>query len=563
MNNPMKFVVFSILFIVAITSVSAYTSTVNVTSTSLGTIRSDFYGANARSLSGDVYGNTTVYATGSCTTSDTNKSYTDTRTAWNNLGFKLIRRDMSIEYASTGEGTFSNAYLIPRNQLVQWAYENGMKVSFIVSYMPSWLANTSAQCSSDTTSCPPTNYTKWTNTVILYLNNLTFNGKYNDTIQLEIWNEAYGDFMRNYSNDDPRRFPEFAKLYNETYWAIKTAYPTIKIATPALTNDAKNFTKFIFSNFTGQFDILNLHEYWANSDKFTKMPIVLNRMIANCTFYGADCSNILIGEYNLDATSFPGLVYTVNHSASISNFYTLLLNNYGKDYNIQTSFYMFDSWKANETCFTTKNYSMYDVITNATTIIYNTSRTFATNHKAGNIVYNTSSTNASLKTVISKDSSRYYLTLTNTLSSTATVTLGFDIDGKYLRDVDTNATFLIYNDEATIGDISGYGVKTYDTRSYTTGKGGGSTIYYDENGDEITRLDDPSCGTFSRLGYRLIGLCMAIIVPFGVFLFIRKKGWDNLELGDVMIIGISIIVGATFYLESASLLGNACGVVAT
>lgn len=140
--------------------------------------------------------------------------------------------------------------------------------------------------------------------------------------------------------------------------------------------------------------------------------------------------------------------------------------------------------------------------------------------------------------------------------------------------ITSTLTESVYNVTSTITTSCGVGAKiTYTSGSTSTEflpedytcSGGTATLVLPEiqSGNDNVFEIEYTCSAFTRTGNRIIGLFMALILPFSVFYFIRKKGWDNLQLGDIVILFIAIVIGAGLYLSSSQLLGGICGAVVT
>jgi hypothetical protein len=96
---------------------------------------------------------------------------------------------------------------------------------------------------------------------------------------------------------------------------------------------------------------------------------------------------------------------------------------------------------------------------------YNITKTFATNHKAGNTVLTSSSSDTDIKVVVSNDSTKQYITLTNTNSGTKsgiTIT-GIKSGTNSLIDNATGQYYAVTLGIASIPNIDGYEVQTLQT----------------------------------------------------------------------------------------------------
>lgn len=324
-----------------------FLNNINLTTTSLGNIRSYFYGTNTHGVWGS---NLSWIDTDSNGILDSLSNYQWHRSRLLDSRINYIRVDMNLDKVSINETTFNitaNASNT-RNSLtikdtIKFAYDNNLKVLLIANYMPNWLANkTSGYCSLDDTnsSCIPSNYTSWGNTVVNYLDFVDCD-VYN-VCEVEVWNEPdissfwLNNLTSSYT-DFQTRATQYVLLYNATYDAIKASYPNMAVGGLAITsgnNQSVNsiFYNTFYGNLTSKMDFSSYHRYryaGALTNFDSQMLTRLNDLFGNCTSLGGNCSRIVISEWS-EANS------TIQNNTDYNNVYELqsalayigILNNY-------------------------------------------------------------------------------------------------------------------------------------------------------------------------------------------------------------------------------------------
>jgi hypothetical protein len=144
---------------------------------------------------------------------DTQSNYEWHRQKLSEANLNYLRADMGLAWKSNGYKTYYSYFNISAEQdIIEWAHNNSIKVMYIASYMPYWLANRSDLCSQSTinttavSQCTPLNYTQWGDIVVDYIDQVTQNGKYNSTIDIEVWNEPDLSFwLPNLSYTNPKK----------------------------------------------------------------------------------------------------------------------------------------------------------------------------------------------------------------------------------------------------------------------------------------------------------------------------------------------------------------------
>jgi len=294
---------------------------------------------------------------------DTVGNYTLERQAFSNSGMKLIKLDSHLYYNANEDKTFSSSgkdtNITSKKQVVNWAYQNGLKVMFTITGTPEWLGNkTTGYCNTSTStnsSCPPSNYTRWGELVIDFAN-ITDCSIYQDTCIFEIGNEMYGGgWLNNLSYDNITKGTEFVKLYNASYIALKDTYPNIRVGGAGFFYQAPLITQTFLSNMTTNMDFVSIHSYYYSTDFLNRVNTDVNNLRLNCSTYGANCSWIIISEWNSEITD--GLAFTNYHSMGTGTQYINLLNNGAN--NLSSIIYKFNTQYTNHSCDSNYNYSIF------------------------------------------------------------------------------------------------------------------------------------------------------------------------------------------------------------
>jgi len=450
-------------------------------SDSIGNIRSNFYGVNTHGKWGTDTSLIDVDADG---TRDTDSNYTWHRKAFLNSGMTIMRADMYLSSLANEDGTFkttsgNNDNRAMRYDLVKWAYENNIKILFIASSMPSWLRNTTeGWCTTSPWTCPPKNYTRWGELVVDFIDNVTVNGLYNSTIMIEVKNEPdlISFWMSDVAVTNINRSIEYNKFYNATWNEVKEKYPNMAVGGPAVARVETVGGKLIYQNWLGNFttnmDFFSFHRYRTmsleNYDDVLKSDY--NDIITNCNTYGANCSRILLDEFNewdsnnkLNNQDFWGMQLALSFSGTI--------NNYPENVSMVSyqwaEFLNYTEGSANYPEYPQKWAMVSEPqLENEYYRSYNVTKSFATYHRTGSTVYTSTSDNNDVKVVLSKYGLMDAITIINTDSEQVNVTL--NLVGKVLNtlyDVDGNI-YTITDNSTEIGLLDGYEIKYLFTRIY-------------------------------------------------------------------------------------------------
>jgi DNA-binding transcriptional regulator YhcF (GntR family) len=411
-------------------------------------------------------------------------------------GEKLLWDDLNLQQDGVDYDAIPD--LSNQKSLVQWASENNIKILFIASYMPEYLANITSDCISDTKTCPPLNHTEWSDNVIKYITEVTADGLYEDSVEIEIWNEPDLEYfwLSDISRTDPKRVQLYGQLYSATYDAIKSQYPNMKVGGPAVTGqdaDSELILRNIVENYS--FDFISYHKYlgqggspYYDSSLNSDMSWIQNI----CNDYSKSCPRILLDEWNVWDSSIK--LNNENYwKMQLSLAYSYLLDNYPE--NISTAEYQWSESTSYDNAAVYPEYpqrwSMVSEpqLDNEIYASYNVTKDFSTYHGAGSTILQSTSTDSNIVVVASTNDSNSYLTIIN--KNTNPVNITIDIVGNdfnLLQNVKTNTNYSIINDSVSIEGITQYAVEHFELLNITINE------QIEEIPEEEPEEDTPSGG---------------------------------------------------------------------
>jgi len=301
--------------------------------------------------------------------------------------------------------------------LVRWAANNDIKIQYIASYMPAQLANISNDCKSDISRCSSYDNGFYAETVVQFIDQITENGLYADTIEIEVWNEP--DSLKFWLPDLEQGHANRIKLYNNMYGvvydSVKQSYPEIEIGGPAITSYELPGTTFISSFMKDNYyDFISIHVY-RNDNEGNYHELLKKRMeyMYNlCRQHDSDCSNIIIDEFN-DRNLENQLTKPRKQNHQLALAYS-----YGLNYHPQNISFSLYQWSESRSYAANEVYPEYPYrwsmvsepsLDNATYVSYNVTKDFATFHSAGSKIYRSTSDDDEIRVVAGED----YLTIIN------------------------------------------------------------------------------------------------------------------------------------------------------
>jgi len=385
------------------------------------------------------------------------------------------RRDMNLDSYSTAFGVWNND-LSEELDTVKWAYNNNVKILYIVDYMPNWLANnTEPGICTNNRSCPALNNTQFALTALEFFEKVTLNNTYNN-VELEVWNEPdaakyYFDGTTFTTNCSLKSY-YYNLMYEEVYDIIKAKYPLIQIGGMGMTDGLASGlscaqTMFLgwLGNFSDKADFFSYHYY----DLDYALPLE-KAIRANMTLKSATFNRTLVTEWNIGNAN-EKVNLTSIYKKDLANLYIDMLS-----YNPDRMQLLLYQW-AEQRNYTTTNTSAYPgfpqrweavsepLLSNSLWSGYNITKLFATYHKPTNIVYNVTSNNDYIKAVVSDN----VITVVNSYDNNITTSIQIsDIAIKYLKDVETDEIFNIQSGSFDVGELDTNEIKTYELLSGLT-----------------------------------------------------------------------------------------------
>lgn len=421
---------------------------------SIGNIRSDFYGVNnylkffaENSLNMDTDGDG-LY-------DDGYNNYTEHRNAFLNTNMGMYRQRAYLNTIYSNNTELFDIYVSAPDELrkisdeVKFTFDNNISMIIVLEQMPTFLQNrTSGYCNSSSwSSCSSNNLTAHSNMIIHFLNNVTNYGQYKN-ILVEIKNEPYrSEWLNNLTTDDVIKGIEYVKEYNSTYFAIKNNanLSWVPVGGPAGHVPYWNMTKTFLSNASEYgygMDFISTHRYgdWSPSKFLISADYLVNDyniLVSNCSLYGVNCSRIIFSEWgdtNYTIKNTTSLKYI--HSTETAYGYLSTLNTAPNNISMVIWDWSEDEPYINSTggskraeypakwnMFLQSN--MYDGLDGYDhfDVTYNVTKNFAHLCPAGGTVYQSSSDDDTLKTVSCKDGDKYNVIVINTGTESRNVSL--------------------------------------------------------------------------------------------------------------------------------------------
>lgn len=208
--------------------------------------------------------------------------YWELRGNFTETGSDVFRQDTGFANVMKWNSTSGSMYFDQRTNTtegninnhwngVEWAYNNNKKTILVFLGTPSFVSNNTSQCSygsPDTRNCEPY-YTNnlYGEMLLMYLDNVTKNGTWNNNVLIEVGNEMYsGNFLYNNATCEERS-AAYNRMYNYTRNYIKNTsrYANIPFISTTFYQDNScsiNMTRNFYGNFTSSdYESAAIHYY--------------------------------------------------------------------------------------------------------------------------------------------------------------------------------------------------------------------------------------------------------------------------------------------------------------
>lgn len=467
-------------------SVSTATVSVN-TDSDVGVIRNDFYGVNIqRYASGNSPYGIDTSTSSSILDAQANLSWHEQMWSDSGMGYYRIQMRLNNYYSNSSNGSPNMTGDMSKFiEEVRWAFNNHKRILVEFNAMPVWLANVSSICDQSNETCPPSDYIQYTNIVLDSLNRISSSGLYASVIDVEPWNEPdlASEWLKNTGNNNINQSIYYNRLYNVTYIAIKSTYPNMIVGGPAVANVGCSLASNFLANFSNQMQFISFHTYTYEPSFYDNIQSAINTSISKCAVYSANCSRLIISEFNVGSgTNSNGII--IKNQTSRKNEYGMqiaLAYIGGLLYPYNLSMVFFD-WAEQYKYSNTQYYPEYPQkwsmvsepqLDNEYNPPYNVTKDFTHYHAAGNTVVSSLSNNGNIKVVASKnDSSSVDITLISNSTNDVNVSLSLSgaITDNYntVQDSKTGDNYTISSGVANVGVLHQYDIKYYTLVNITT-----------------------------------------------------------------------------------------------
>ena len=442
--------------------------------------------------------------------------------------------------------------LTGQKDLVEWANNNNQKILYITIGIPRFLQNvTDGNCfnSTDNTfsgSCiPDYDFNDWFEILNDFISQVTNEGEWIDSIEIEVHNEPYlSNWLGFAPTDNMTKAVQYVEHYNQTYEYLKTKYPTIQVGGPSGNMvSGELMVRTFLSNMTTRMDFCSIHPYESSGVRYSSTDLMITRidqLIANATDVGANCSRIIVSEWNnVDSTLKNTTSSEDEFAVEFAYVYQSVLNKYPEN----VTFQMYQ-WNEQYRYSNTAKYPEYPqrwtMVTEPQLVVatdpsfkppYNITRNFATYHSTGSTVYNSTNNDSedNIESVASRFTNGHYVTIINKDTEPRNITLSL-INYPYttIKNLETEEVFPVTGGQAPLGIIDRFGIV------YLGGENPTNVVLLELNENQGTTAYDVS-------GNGNNGTITGAI-------------WDDDEIGISLTENIDYnITGATFYVADQDL----------
>jgi hypothetical protein len=223
------------------------------------------------------------------------------------INFTNNGQDFWLKSSANSSSAYNLGNINTHIDALKWCYENNITMQMNTLSVPIFLQNISSGCNttgwsyaSSSGGCAPINFTTWGRVVKKYVD-VVLDGHPErlNAFEIEEFNEAdLSSYLSNYSTDDIRKAIGLALLHNATINGVRPYYPNLKITLSSTSSATRgNMIPTIISNFSYNHDPYGFHRY--TDTPYSTLDSDMNLLLNNCSTYSADCSRIIIGEWNV------------------------------------------------------------------------------------------------------------------------------------------------------------------------------------------------------------------------------------------------------------------------
>jgi len=456
---------------------SSETITANF-SNNIGYVKDDFYGINSGT---DMISGFAAISTGGDNICDSTANATWHKEKILELRIKTIRVNMNPYYISSLNET-SNQPIFNRSATcsgktlynitskkdwVDFARENNLKLSWVISGTPEWLVNkTSGYCtlSGNNNTCPPSNYSLWGDMIYNFLDEIGCDA---DICSVEAWNEPEGvsSWLNDLVSTDPIKAIEYNKLANATYQAVTRFNSSMIIHAPithVVGADSQNIISGFMTTFNDSSVYPNFRINFHYSSNEVDTTLVYDTILGNCTTHNFNCSNIYSNEWKSKNATEQNTTSLQNRWGIDIADVLLTTLNYAPN-NISQAFYKYASSDIYNS-----NASDYPYVASMVSepqlddIIYppyNVTKAFATYHPPLSTVYTSTSSQSAVKPLSTKKGNDNYITIINTDTEARNLTINdLPSDIEDLVDQETSTSYTVSSQSVNVGVLDSYGI---------------------------------------------------------------------------------------------------------
>ena len=400
--------------------------------------------------------------------------------------FSMTRNGSAYRWWRTGNTTNY------RNQ-IQWGMDNNITQTLILNYMPEFLAKRDSNCvdsgsDADYGDCTSDDNTTFGEISVDFYKRVD---NYQNTTNLEIWNEPYLGFFQDNIADYSAK-PDFVQLYNNTYNTIKAYNPNIRIvgyrdsSLDFFGQTLTAFTTMMLSNLTNVFDEgFSFHPYESSYLTTDNISSALNELYTTFNSYGINNEYILLDEWQPTSATLKNASngQSDRYKANLAYFYHDVLNSYPSNVSL-----MYYHWADSNSYFNCPSrYSEYPSFWSGVSEAglddtdpvyyppYNITKDFSKYAPAGWAVYD-GFEDEFMKMTSTRNGTTDNIIITNKDNEPITINLSIsNINSSLLMDVETGDLYDLSSGSTNLGIMDAYDVKYLSTPTLILTEGSGLT----------------------------------------------------------------------------------------